>query len=83
MCLCFQNPDPRKMQIMLTGFLNGKNARIFMGELWDLLLSAQASPSGIPKQFLDQKKEELKKKMVIAERNSVYQLFHFSLFFIC
>lgn len=52
------------MQIMLTGFLNGKNARIFMGELWDLLLSAQASPSGIPKQFLDQKKEELKKKMV-------------------
>lgn len=65
MRLCFQNPDPRKMQIMLTGFLNGKNARIFMGELWDLLLSAQASPSGIPKQFLDQKKEELKKKMVI------------------
>lgn len=59
-----QNPDPRKMQIMLTGFLNGKNARIFMGELWELLLSAQASPSGIPKQFLDQKKEELKKKMV-------------------
>merc|ERR1739840_58535 len=47
----------------LTGFLNGKNARIFMGELWDLLVSAQASPSGIPKQFLDQKKEELKKKM--------------------
>ena len=35
-----------------------------MGELWELLLSAQASPSGIPKQFLDQKKEELKKKMV-------------------
>ncbi|MPC58827.1 PWI domain-containing protein [Portunus trituberculatus] len=62
------NPDPRKMQIMLTGFLNGKNARIFMGELWDLLLSAQASPSGIPKQFLDQKKEELKKKMEEEER---------------
>ena len=50
---------------MLTGFLNGKNARVFMGEIWDLLLSAQASPSGIPKQFLDQKKEELKKKMVL------------------
>lgn len=63
-CYVLQNPDPRKMQIMLTGFLNGKNARIFMGELWDLLISAQASPSGIPKQFLDQKKEELKKKMV-------------------
>lgn len=60
------------MQIMLTGFLNGKNARIFMGELWDLLLSAQASPSGIPKQFLDQKKEELKKKMVITGEVHVF-----------
>ena len=36
-----KDPDPRKMQINLTGFLNGKNARIFMGELWALLNSAQ------------------------------------------
>lgn len=43
-----------------------------MGELWDLLLSAQASPSGIPKQFLDQKKEELKKKMVIIGEVHVF-----------
>eukprot|EP00094_Tigriopus_californicus_P000021 TCALIF_00021-PA protein Name:"Similar to SRRM1 Serine/arginine repetitive matrix protein 1 (Gallus gallus)" AED:0.08 eAED:0.08 QI:515/0.4/0.5/1/1/1/6/93/633 len=54
--------DPRKMQINLTGFLNGKNARIFMGELWTLLDSAQKSDSGIPQQILDQKKEELKKR---------------------
>lgn len=56
--------DPRKMQINLTGFLNGKNARIFMGELWTLLDSAQKSESGIPQQILDQKKEELKKRGV-------------------
>lgn len=55
---------------MLTGFLNGKNARIFMGELWDLLLSAQANPSGIPKAFLDQKKEEIKKKLASSEHEN-------------
>ena len=25
------------MQINLTGFLNGKNSRVFMGELWELV----------------------------------------------
>lgn len=39
--LSLQQPDPKEMQINLTGFLHGKNARIFMQELWDLLLSAQ------------------------------------------
>lgn len=62
--MCVQNPEPKKMQILLTGFLNGKNARLFMSELWDLLLSAQESASGIPQQFLEQKKEEIKKRMV-------------------
>lgn len=52
------------MQINLTGFLNGKNARTFMGELWELLLSAQESVSGIPEQFMEKKKEEIKKRMV-------------------
>lgn len=52
------------MQINLTGFLNGKNARLFMGELWELLLSAQASENGIPESFTQQKKEEIKKRMV-------------------
>ena len=41
-----KDPDPRKMQINLTGFVNGKNARLFMGELWALLASAQATESG-------------------------------------
>lgn len=52
------------MQINLTGFLNGKNARDFMGDLWVLLLSAQESVGGIPAEFLEQKKEEIKKRQV-------------------
>jgi hypothetical protein len=50
-----QEPDPRKMQINLTGFLNGKHARIFMGELWQMLDSAQKNESGIPQELLDLK----------------------------
>ncbi|KMQ91333.1 proactivator polypeptide, partial [Lasius niger] len=56
-------PDPRKMQINLTGFLNGRNARSFMGELWDLLVSAQESVTGIPEAFLQQKKDQIKKRL--------------------
>lgn len=52
------------MQINLTGFLNGRNARLFMDELWNLLLNAQASESGIPDSFVQQKKEEIKKRLV-------------------
>ena len=48
------------MQINLTGFLNGKYARIFMGELWAMLASAQSSDSGIPTELLEAKMEELK-----------------------
>merc|ERR1712223_1368887 len=57
-----KDPDPRKMQINLIGFLNGKNARIFMGELWKLLDSAQKTSSGIPQELIDKKKEEMKSK---------------------
>ena len=49
----------------LTGFLNGKNARIFMQELWDLLVSAQDNIGGIPTKFLEQKKEEIRLKKVL------------------
>ncbi|KAI3620667.1 hypothetical protein CBS9595_002634 [Malassezia furfur] len=53
-----QFPDPRKMQISLTGFLE-KRARPFMAELWSLLLSAQDSVAGIPRAFVEQKKREM------------------------
>lgn len=50
------------MQINMTGFLNGKNARQFMDELWALLLSAQESENGIPEELIAQKKEEILKR---------------------
>lgn len=56
------------MQINLTGFLNGKNARILMTELWDLLLSAQESSTGIPEIFMTQKKEEIKQRKVTQSK---------------
>jgi serine/arginine repetitive matrix protein 1 len=52
------------MQINLTGFLNAKNARSLLHELWDLLCSAQENISGIPTAFVEQKKEEIKKRQV-------------------
>lgn len=50
--------DPRRLQLALTGFL-AKDAAAFTQELWALLLSAQASPTGIPAAILDRKKREL------------------------
>eukprot|EP00124_Ichthyophonus_hoferi_P000914 Ihof_evm23s39 gene=Ihof_evmTU23s39 len=64
-----KHPDPRKMQINLTGFLESKT-KVFMKELWCLFISAQKSPHGIPEQFLDKKKEELKKKKEEEQRIS-------------
>ena len=59
----YQFPDPRELQMNLTGFLHGKNARIFMQELWELLTSAQESIGGIPTKFLEQKREEIRQKV--------------------
>lgn len=50
--------DPRQLQIAITGFLE-KETPTFMEELWDLLLSAQANPTGIPTAILEKKKQEL------------------------
>ena len=63
------------MQINLTGFLNGKNARIFMGELWKLLDSAQNNDSGIPQEMIDKKKEEIKNRRVSPNYIKSWQLF--------
>lgn len=67
-------PCPKKMQINMTGFLNGKNARQFMDELWALLLSAQESETGIPEEFIQLKKDEILKrdedsKLIDREKN--------------
>ena len=60
----FQSPDPRFMQINITGFLQSKNAREFMKELWTLLVSAQENIGGIPSPFMEKKKEEIKQRKV-------------------
>jgi hypothetical protein len=51
------------IQINLTGFLE-KNAADFMRELWTLLLSAQDSATGIPREFLEKKKQEIAARKV-------------------
>ncbi|KAH9380958.1 hypothetical protein HPB48_008177 [Haemaphysalis longicornis] len=63
-----KHPDPRMMQINLTGFLNGKNARDFMGDLWTLLLSAQETVGGIPAEILEEKKAEIRRRQEEQER---------------
>ncbi|KAH9941877.1 PWI domain-containing protein [Epithele typhae] len=52
-------PDPRKMQINLTGFLTNSTPA-FMTALWTLLLEAQDSPAGVPRTFVEEKKEEMR-----------------------
>lgn len=52
------------MQINITGFLQAKNAREFMKELWTLLISAQENIGGIPSSLLEKKKEEIKQRKV-------------------
>ncbi|KAF4985811.1 hypothetical protein FGRMN_11091, partial [Fusarium graminum] len=51
-------PDIKSLQIQLTGFLDKDTAR-FCKDLWKLLLSAQSSPQGVPKELLEAKKLEL------------------------
>eukprot|EP01132_Coremiostelium_polycephalum_P009186 gene9186-11260_t len=46
-----RHPDPKIIQINITGFLED-NAAEFMSNLWALLLSAQNSIGGIPEEFL-------------------------------
>ncbi len=48
------------MQINLTGFLT-KDTPEFMKQLWKLLLEAQEEITGVPRTFVEQKKEEMRK----------------------
>ncbi|KAJ1837801.1 Serine/arginine repetitive matrix protein 1, partial [Coemansia sp. RSA 486] len=55
------SPDPRTMQVNLTGFFEAKTQE-FMQNLWKVLLEAQKSPGGIPESFIQKKIEELKRQ---------------------
>lgn len=59
--------NPKQMQLYLTGFLE-KNTAAFMRDLWSLLISAQGNEHGIPVEFLEKKKEELRRKREEQER---------------
>ncbi|GAA99222.1 uncharacterized protein L969DRAFT_47755 [Mixia osmundae IAM 14324] len=61
--------DPKKMQISLTGFLERKTAP-FMIELWNLLLSAQASPVKVPAQFIEEKKREMLQRKTQSDQDA-------------
>ncbi|KAI9285132.1 PWI domain-containing protein [Umbelopsis sp. AD052] len=58
-----QKPDPKEMQINLTGFFEGKTQE-FLLNLWKLLLSAQESVGGIPASFLEAKKEQIRQQQL-------------------
>ncbi|CEJ90750.1 Putative Serine/arginine repetitive matrix protein 1 [[Torrubiella] hemipterigena] len=60
-------PDIKALQIQLTGFLD-KDTAGFCKELWKLLLSAQDSPQGVPKELLEAKKLELIQEKMEADR---------------
>ncbi|ODA81856.1 hypothetical protein RJ55_00361 [Drechmeria coniospora] len=62
-------PDIKSLQIQLTGFLD-KDTAPFCKELWNLLLSAQSSPKGVPKELLEAKKLELMQERMDAGRSS-------------
>ena len=51
-------PEIKLLQIQLTGFLDKDTAK-FCKELWQLCLSAQSNPQGVPKELLEAKKLEL------------------------
>lgn len=57
-CRRHLQPDIKALQIQLTGFLEKETAP-FCRELWKLMLSAQTSPQGVPKELLEAKKEQL------------------------
>lgn len=69
------------MQINITGFLQSKNAREFMKELWSLLLSAQENIGGIPSTFLEKKKEEIKQRKVCIRRMFWFRISETSLMY--
>ncbi|KAL8304076.1 hypothetical protein RB597_004607 [Gaeumannomyces tritici] len=60
-------PDIKSIQIQITGFLD-KDTPTFCKELWNLCLSAQASPQGVPKELLEAKKRELLQEKIEAEK---------------
>merc|ERR1711879_391227 len=54
-------PDPKEIQIQVTGFLE-KDAAPFMRELWDHIVSASRNPGGIPTKMLEDAKKTISER---------------------
>lgn len=63
--------DPKQLQMALTGFL-AKQAGAFTEELWQLLLDAQSSPTGIPRVLLEKKQQEM--QVIAQEKERLKQV---------
>eukprot|EP00919_Chromeraceae_sp_WS-2016_P022714 GHVR01053896.1.p1 GENE.GHVR01053896.1~~GHVR01053896.1.p1 ORF type:complete len:214 (+),score=74.50 GHVR01053896.1:30-671(+) len=61
---------PRELTTSMGAFLH-EAARPLVEQLWQLLLSAQAHPSGIPPKFIEERKAELLEKQEEADRIEV------------
>ena len=68
-------PEIKVLQIQLTGFLD-KDTPKFCKELWNLCLSAQTSPQGVPKELLEAKKLELLQEKVRLTDDSAHEQEH-------
>ena len=60
--------DPRAVTVSLKPFLGDEHATPFVAELWRLLLSAQESPGGIPRQFVEEEAARAREARREAER---------------
>lgn len=58
---CDELIEPKKIQYAITGFLDNKTYE-FMQEFWKILISAQKTPDGIPRELIEEKKEEIIKQ---------------------
>lgn len=60
--------DPRRAQIDMAGFLGDAPAAKFAAEVWEMIIDAANEPTGIPRKLLEEKKKELAKKQLEAEK---------------
>ena len=67
------NPDPRRAQLDLVGFLGEEESANFAKDLWTLLVEAQDSPSGIPRTLLEAKKKELSQQNSLGQQGRMLQ----------
>ena len=61
------HPNALHIREQLSTFLE-KHTDVFMVELWELLASAQANPSGVPAKFIAEKAQDIERSNAAAER---------------